>query len=147
MTLSTDNIPCEICHFDPTLAVIYEWEFDIDFTWLSVNKVGINSSGRKGHTYRKYRKAFLAALDRDAEGVPPAKVFRRIFVTRCYVKPCYRYDDDNLRGGFKPLRDCFTTSGLILDDNKAGCQFIYCPQEAGPTTCIRVRIQELKETT
>ena len=78
--------------------------------------------------YRHWRKrmadrdAWIILLRQHAAKVPRATCQRTVRVT-AYRKR--RVDEDNLSSGFKHGRDAMVRVGLLIDDNKAGCRFIY----------------------
>jgi hypothetical protein len=78
--------------------------------------------------YRHWRRRmaerdyWIVAFVSLAQRVPRAACRRAVRVT-AYRKR--RVDEDNLSSGFKHGRDAMVRVGLLIDDNKAGCRFVY----------------------
>lgn len=68
------------------------------------------------------RNEWMVYLRKYAGKVPRATGKRVVRVT-AYRKR--RVDEDNLSSGFKHGRDAMVRVGLLIDDNQAGCRFVY----------------------
>lgn len=125
------NIPCKACSYDPSLVVIDTWTFVIPLAVKSGNALRSNGRGYSGHAYRKERDMFLEKIRVLSKGVKPAKNKRRVFFVREYGGKAKPFDSDNLATGFKPVRDCLTELGLLVDDNPKWCEAHYSQLPTG----------------
>lgn len=68
--------------------------------------------------------------------------FRAVTFRRLLGPGERKYDDDNLRGGLKPVRDILIETGWIVDDDASHAVFFYyqerSPIGGGPALVIRV---------
>lgn len=121
------NDPCGACGFSPTVKVKPVADLWLPTDAVSSNWLKGNAKGASGWRYRGFRDRVLRQLE-DAlatSPVPTAKCKRRVKFTR-WMRPTERaYDDDNLRHGFKPVRDCLRTTGVIRDDNARWLEAVY----------------------
>lgn len=71
---------------------------------------------------------------------PKAQAKRRVSFIRFSAG---ELDDDNLRGGFKPVRDALKTIGLIRDDNARWLEAHYAQVKVKPgAQSMRIEISE-----
>lgn len=149
--MSTSNIPCQACGFDPTKKVSYQHEETIRFKWLSGNR--INPAGHNSRwAYRSYREGFRKRFSQVAHSFEKAGGFRRLTLTRLYGRgpkggQCREFDTDNLQQGAKPLVDCLVADFSILqDDDPKHCERVYL-QEPSPDGkhYIKIKVEEFDE--
>lgn len=133
---------CNMCGYDPSLDVPRQWAFRLDTPAVSQNQLKGNGKGRSGWLYRKIRDKFLAMLTRHTLAIPKATQKRRVFFTRTYTGRAKPFDRDNLIAGMKPLRDCLTELGIIVDDSDKWLEAHY-QQELGHTNTIGICVQDV----
>ena len=137
-----DNIPCQVCAFDPTLKITGSWVLTISAKSPSANTLKGNGKGRSGWKYRLVRDNFLALVAAQSKNVPVATEKRRVFFSREYAGKCRRFDRDNLVAGMKPLRDCLTELKLIVDDADKWLEAHY-EQRQGDVNQIIITIEDI----
>ena len=124
--MTDNNIPCGVCEYDPTLKILGSWLLELPMAALSRNALKSNVPGRYGHKYRKYRDDAMEFIEANSKHIPKANgAKRRVFFTRYYASPARSFDKDNRAACFKPLQDCLTKLGLIVDDRDKYLQAHY----------------------
>lgn len=132
------NCPCAWCDFDPTLQITGSWLITVPKPALSSNQLKSNLPGKAGFVYRKYRNDFKAAIEPQIGNIPAATGRRRVFFTREFAAPAREFDRDNMVAGMKPVRDCLTELGLLVDDKNQWLQAHYRQQRTGMTQVVIV---------
>lgn len=135
---------CAFCGYDTDASVTWSAEVLLPFAWLSGNIIGTNGKGRLGWRYQKYRTEFRNKLFEHTTDIKEAKQYRRVIMTRRYGKGRRKLDKDNLIIGGKPLRDCLSELGLLVDDTPACCD-VYPLQEKSKDgkDYVHILIEEL----
>lgn len=86
-----------------------------------------------------WRKEFPPAM-------PKAAMLRVVRIQRVMGPKERRYDDENLHGGVKPIRDALRYTGWILDDSPKWCRTIFEPEVKEAKRMSRIWIYEPPET-
>lgn len=142
MSTSDNNIPCGACSYDPTLQILGSWSLELPFEAVSSNALKGNGPGASGHKYRAVRDRFEAFIKANCAHIPAAVTRRRVFFTRYYAKPKRSFDRDNLVAGFKPIRDCLTRQGLLVDDSEKYLESHY-KQVRSDTNYVTIDIEDI----
>lgn len=136
------NAPCKFCDYDPTLRITGSWLIELPTAAVSANQLQGNGKGRSGWRYRRIRDQFYEHIRARCIHIPTATEKRRAFFTRNYAGRSRPFDRDNLIAGFKPLRDCLTELGLLVDDNATWLEAHYA-QKASDVNSISIVIETL----
>lgn len=136
---------CAKCGHDPDATVIASWEFVLEHEMLSLN-ARVSNVGSARWRYAKERDAWswLVRAAKLKHGITPATGRRRMTLTRIYARGQRALDDDNLKGGTKPLVDAIVREGLLGDDTRAWLE-LHHDQEPGTERAVRVLLEELAE--
>lgn len=137
---------CSLCQYDPDLPVLSCSALELQLPALSQNQLKGNGTGRGGWLYRRYRDEFLCHLMTElmTSDITQATAKRRVFFERFYSNRCRPFDRDNLVAGMKPLRDCLTIFGLIVDDTDQWLEAHYIQSPTSGNNYITVIIEDIQ---
>lgn len=140
--MTSENIPCGACSYNPNLVILSSWSLELPFEAVSANQLKSNRPGQSGFKYRKLRNDIEKYLKQQYPSVLPAVDRRRAFFTRHFAKPKRSFDRDNLIAGFKPIRDCLTLLGWLVDDSEKYLESHY-KQIRGEQNFITIDLEDI----
>lgn len=143
---------CQFCHDSPDIPVSRAWSFVIPRVWPNPqnvdgkgNRLANQGKGKLHAIYKHVRTAWVSDLliMRQVNRVEPARLKRRVCLTRLISLSGQLYDDDNLVAGAKPIRDALIHSGWIKDDSSVWLKAHY-DQERSQEYGVRFLIEEFE---
>lgn len=117
----------------------------LSITIKGLPKMGTNGGVGGWRSDAAIKRKWKMAVAKELVGLAPLKPFHKVKATftRCSaVEP----DDDNLRIGFKPLRDALVKFGFVIDDKRENMDAHYfwekVPNNKG---CVRIEVEGIEQ--
>lgn len=131
---------CPSCGFNLDAKATLITDMTLPVQILSGNYIGGNVRGASGWRYRKYKSEFSKVMP---QATVPARVRRRIQITRVFKTPKRAFDRDNLIWGCKPIVDCLVARGWLVDDSPEYVESLIL-QIPGRVDCTEIKVWDLE---